>query len=141
MEQHATNQTQNAHESIRTYRLALFLIFLKPFGNLSLAWGMIHLPLAITISPLLLFRAFLNPFVLLGIVMQILWLVLRMSLFSLADLSIVLPLTASGYMISAMLGKFFLREEVSLQRWAGIVLICLGVAVASCKFPRAAGRA
>ena len=115
---------------MRTYRLALLLGFLKPFGNLSLAWGMRHLPMALSLNPLPYLRAFLEPFVLLGIGMHILWLVMRTSLFSLADLSFVLPLTASGYLVTALLGKFFLNEQVTSTRWLGIVLLFLGILVA-----------
>jgi drug/metabolite transporter (DMT)-like permease len=66
----------------------------------------------------------------LGIAMHILWLVMRMSLFSLADLSFVLPLTASGYLLTALLGRFFLHEEVTSTRWLGILLLFLGVVIA-----------
>ena len=124
-----TNQAQNVRDIIRTYRLALCLVFLKPFGNLSLAWGMRHFPVALSFNPLPYLRAFIDPFVAAGIGMHILWLVMRASLFSLADLSFVLPLTASGYVLSALLGKFFLHEEVSAGRWLGIALLFCGVVV------------
>ncbi len=62
--------------------------------------------------------------------MHILWLLMRMSLLSLADLSFVLPLTASGYVVTAILGKYFLHEEVTGARWLGISLVFLGVIIA-----------
>jgi drug/metabolite transporter (DMT)-like permease len=130
MEREQTNEPRIAHGIIRTYRLAFFLILLKPFGNLSLAWGMKHLPLALSSSLLPSLRALLEPFVVLGIGMHILWLMMRMSLFSLADLSFVLPLTASGYLVTALFGRFFLHEQVTSTRWLGIVLLFLGVVVA-----------
>ncbi len=129
MEPERANQAQKARDLIRTYRLALCLVLLKPFGNLSLAWGMRHLPVALSFNPLPYLRAFLDPFVAVGIGMHILWLVMRTSLLSLADLSFVLPLTASGYVLSALLGKFFLHEEVSAARWLGIALLFCGVVV------------
>jgi drug/metabolite transporter (DMT)-like permease len=39
----------------------------------------------------------------------------------------VLPSTAFGYVVVALLSKFWLHETVSLYRWAGIVLIVCGV--------------
>jgi drug/metabolite transporter (DMT)-like permease len=39
----------------------------------------------------------------------------------------VLPATAFGYVIIALLARFWLHETISLERWAGIVLITLGV--------------
>jgi uncharacterized membrane protein len=119
-----------AHGIIRTYRLVVLLVFLKPFGNLSLAWGMRHFATTLSFNAWPYLRAFFDPLVAVGIAMHILWLVMRMSLFSLADLSFVLPLTASGYLLSALLGRFFLHEEVTSTRWLGILLLFLGVVIA-----------
>ena len=44
-----------------------------------------------------------------------------------ADLTYVLPATAFGNVIVALLSRFWLHEPISLERWAGIVLITLGV--------------
>jgi drug/metabolite transporter (DMT)-like permease len=44
-----------------------------------------------------------------------------------ADLTYVLPATAFGNVIVALLAHFWLHEPISLERWAGIVLITLGV--------------
>ncbi len=48
-------------------------------------------------------------------------------MFTWADLSYVLPMTASAYAFTAILGKFFLGEQISAERWAGIALISFGV--------------
>jgi uncharacterized membrane protein len=57
---------------------------------------------------------------------MILALLTRMALLSLADLSFVLPVTAVGYILAALLGKVFLHELVTPQRWLGTVLIFAG---------------
>ncbi len=111
----------------RTYRLLLLTLLLRPFGNLSLAWGMHHFPRLLAFEPLPYLQALLNPFVALGIAMLILALLTRMALLSVADLSFVLPLTATGYIISAMLGKVFLGEDVGSNRWFGTCMIFAGV--------------
>jgi len=49
-----------------------------------------------------------------------------MALLSLADLSFVLPVTAIGYVISVFIGKLFLHETITEQRWLGTVLIFFG---------------
>jgi uncharacterized membrane protein len=67
-----------------------------------------------------------EPMVALGIALQIFWLLSRMALLSRADLSFVLPATACGYAISALLGNLFLAEHITPKHWMGIVLICLG---------------
>jgi uncharacterized membrane protein len=68
----------------------------------------------------------LEPTIALGIALQIFWLLSRMALLSRADLSFVIPATASGYVITAMFGKFLLAEQITPKHWMGIVLICLG---------------
>ena len=74
-------------------------------------------------------RALFNPYVALGIGALVFSLLSRMALLSVADLSIVLPLTGSGYVVSTLLGKFFLREEVTAERWLGTLLIFAGALV------------
>jgi drug/metabolite transporter (DMT)-like permease len=116
-------------EVFRAYRLLALVLVLRPLGNVCLAWGMKHFPQVLSINPLLYFRAMLNPFVALGIAALALGLLTRMALLSLADLSFVLPLTATGYIFSTLLGKFFLSEQVTLARWLGTALIFLGIAL------------
>lgn len=91
-----------------------------------------HFSEVLAINPFFYLRAMLNPYVALGILMLAGGLLMRMALLSLADLSFVLPLTATGYILSTLLGKFFLGEHVSMGRWLGTLLIFAGtVMVAS----------
>jgi drug/metabolite transporter (DMT)-like permease len=115
----------------RTLWLIIFVTLLKPVSNLFLAWGMKHFPATVSLDPLFYLTAMLDPLVIVGILMQILWLITRMSLLSVADLSFVLPVTAAGYGITTVLGRFILHEQVSLSRWAGAILISLGTAIAA----------
>jgi uncharacterized membrane protein len=110
------------------YSLLVMVILLKPFSNLFLAWGVRHFPQALSSDPVLFLRAMVDPLVILGILMQIVWLLARMSLLGVADLSFVLPVTATGYILTTVLGKVFLGEQVSVQRWIGACLIFLGTA-------------
>ena len=105
------------------------MILLRPLGNLSLAWGMKHsasLLARATYAHLLIVA---NPFVVMGIGLLVLTLLIRMATFSVADLSLVLPLTAVGYVLSTALGRFVLGEAVSGTQWLGTVLICLGASL------------
>lgn len=117
------------HYSLRVYRLIVLVTLLKPFSNLFLAWGMRDFPALVTSHPVYLLRALIDPFVTIGIFMQIVWLLLRMSLLSIADLSFVLPVTAAGYVVSTLLGRVILHEQVSPARWLGAVLIAGGTAL------------
>ena len=110
--------------------ILLLVIFLKPFSNLFLAWGMKGMAAGVSMNPLFYIKAMFEPLVALGMVMQLFWLLFRMKLLSLADLSFVLPVTAAGYVITTLRGRVFLHEQVSTQRWIAVFLISLGTAVA-----------
>ncbi len=114
---------------LHLYGLLMLVILLKPVSNLFLAWGMRHFPETLSTDPLLYLRVVVDPLVAIGIGMQILWMLMRMALLSLADLSFVLPVTAVGYVISTVLAHIFLNEQVSTERWIGTGLIFMGTAV------------
>jgi bacterial/archaeal transporter family protein len=52
-----------------------------------------------------------------------------MIVLSWADLSFVVPATAVVYVVSILGAKFILKEEISPLRWAGTLLVCVGVAM------------
>jgi len=110
--------------------LLMVVILLKPFSNLFLAWGVRHISQALSIEPLLFLRALLDPLVVVGITMQVTWLLARMALLSVADLSFVLPVTAIGYVLSTLLGKIFLHEHVGAEQWMGVLFIVAGTVCA-----------
>lgn len=115
--------------TIRTYFLLVLFLALRAFGNLCLAWGTKHLPEKLAAEPLAYLRSMMDPFVALGIAMLIVALLVRLALLSVADLSFVLPMTAIGYVLAALLGRFFLHEAVSPQRWLAVTLIFAGAAL------------
>ncbi|HYO84201.1 MAG TPA: hypothetical protein VES20_22540 [Bryobacteraceae bacterium] len=84
--------------------------------------------------------AVLHPFVLLGVVLLTLWTLSRTALMSWADLSYVLPVTASGYILTAVVGAAFLGESVTLQRWGATLLIVAGIALAGTTQPKTTER-
>lgn len=75
----------------------------------------------------LLWRALFNPFVDAGIVLLIGFFACYTAALSWADLTFVMPATAFGYVVIALLGRFWLHEQLSLSRWAGIALIVCAV--------------
>ena len=50
-------------------------------------------------------------------------------LFSWAPLSVVMPASAFNYVVGAFGAKYLLNEQVSAKRWAGVVMVCVGVAM------------
>jgi len=43
------------------------------------------------------------------------------------DLTVALPMTALNFVVVAFVSQYFLGEVVSPLRWAGTVVICIGV--------------
>jgi uncharacterized membrane protein len=112
---------------LKTRLLTLFVVATNVLGNVSMSWGMKHQNAELGLSPLTYIRLIFSPWVLLGTTLLILWLLSRMTLLGWADLSYVLPVTAIGYVLTAIMGKYFLGEEISAQGWAGTGLIVMGI--------------
>ncbi len=126
----------NARLRWKTRLFALIVILSNAFGNFFLTWGMRHRGTALTRSPLSYIAAIFSPWVSLGICLLILWLLSRMALLSWADLSYVLPVTSLGYVANAMIGKFFLHEQITAGRWAGTLLIVAGTTLVGLSQPQ-----
>jgi len=110
--------------TLRVWLLTVAVVLTNTIGNYALAVGMKHAPASA--GPIL---SLLEPAVLAGIVLLIVWTLLRIKLLGLADLTFVLPVTAVGYVLNAWMGAALLNEHVSLERWAGTVLIVAGAAL------------
>ena len=50
-------------------------------------------------------------------------------LLSWEPISLVIPASALSYVVGTFGAKYVLGEDVSAARWAGVVLVCLGVAL------------
>lgn len=62
-----------------------------------------------------------------GIIFLIGFMASYMTVLSWADYSYVMPAGAFGYAVLTFLAMLFLHESVSPKRWAGVLLICVGV--------------
>lgn len=128
----AAHQTGHSSEGVhsesarlrwKTWVCGVVVVLSNVFGNFFLKWGMpAELP-----TPLDYITVLFRPVVALGVALLILWLASRMALLSWADLSYVLPVTAIGYVLVAIVGRVLLHEQITPTRWAGIALIMLGV--------------
>ncbi len=116
---------------LKTYILLLLMVTFGPVGDVLLGKGMktVGVPNSWTPAELLhfFFRAFTSATVWLGIVTLLAYLICYLVVLSWADFSYVQPASSFSYAIVALLGHFLLGESVSLTRWVGIVIICLGV--------------
>jgi uncharacterized membrane protein len=73
-----------------------------------------------------------NGWVWAGCLLLLLHLALYMLALRGADLSLALPLTAASYPLAALLARYYLHEDVGTSRWAGTLLITLGVTLVAC---------
>jgi drug/metabolite transporter (DMT)-like permease len=71
-------------------------------------------------------RASTNPNILLGVALEAAFFGALLYLLSQRDVSLIWPLTALGFVLTAVAARFLKGEEVSPLRWTGVVLIVLG---------------
>ena len=121
---------ENRSGGRKTQTLVVLVIVTNVFGNVFLSHGMHQVGRIVSASPLDYLRAFANPWTALGICILIVWMLSDLALLSRADLSFVLPVTASAYVLVALLGHFLLHDHISFARWMGILLITGGVVLA-----------
>ena len=117
--------TREYVSKLKTFLLVLAVVLFNSCGNLALTWGMRH-TVNVGVNPIDYLVAMTNPFVDLGICLLMLWMLTRMALLSWADLSFVLPVTGTGYIVAALFGKIFLNERINGVHWLGIFLIFIG---------------
>ena len=72
-----------------------------------------------------------SPSVLLGILFEALFFICLLILLSESDISFLWPLTGLSFVFATFAAIWFLHEQVSALRWAGVVLIMLGAGLIS----------
>lgn len=116
---------------IRTIALFCAAVAANATGLICLSYGMKSLDL----PPLWNFEsiawfvgtALTSPAVLVGLPFLILFFLSFLLLLSRADLSFVLPMMSSCFVVNSVLAWLVLAEQISLERWAGIILVSTGV--------------
>lgn len=118
-----------AHSKLlpRQYLILGLVAVCAPLGDTCLSRGMTQLPAITLAHPSTLIAAVFTPWVAVGIALLIGFFASYLTALSWADLTFVLPATAFGNVIVALLARYWLNEAISWQRWLGIALITLGV--------------
>jgi drug/metabolite transporter (DMT)-like permease len=111
----------------KRYLVLAVVAITAPLGDTLLAIGMKRVGPVSLGDPGALVHAVATPYVALGIALLIGFFASYLSALTWADLTYVLPTTSIGNVFIALLSRFWLHEEISPSRWAGIVLITLGV--------------
>ena len=109
------------------YAILITIMLTASVGDTLLSRGMAQVGQVDMQHLELLWHALFNPFVISGIVLLIGFFASYMTALSWADLTFVMPATAFGYVVVALLSRFWLHEHLSIYRWAGIALIVCAV--------------
>jgi len=126
---HTPIEAKELHLVWKTAIVSVIVIATNVFGSYCLTRGLRTVGVIESWSPVPYINAFRNPWVFIGVVFMIGWLVSRLALLSWADLSYVLPVTAFSYVFTAIVGAVYFNEQVNRLHWIGISLITLGVAL------------
>jgi drug/metabolite transporter (DMT)-like permease len=119
-----------------TARIALFIgiiVVAGQLGDLSLSLAMKTVGEVKRFTPLNILRF-------LGQAVKVKWLWIGiglmavaffsfLALLSWANVSLVVPATASSYAVGALGAQFLLGEHVNRERWIGVIIVCAGVAL------------
>lgn len=129
---------------MKTFIVIAIAAFSASVGESFLSYGMRRygeIDLASPASVLeLILSVVRNPYVFLGVAFLAVFFFLYLAALSWADLSFVLPLTALSYIFAALIARFVLKEDVSVLRWVGTVVIVIGIVfVALDNRPRSVG--
>ena len=129
---------------MKTLVVLFIAICAQVLGDVCLTKGMKSIGEVNTLDPVQLFQigvqVFTNPFIWLGIAILTIFYLLYLVALSWADLSFVLPVTAFGYVLNALMAWQLLGEHIAFTRWLGTTIICVGVAVVSRTEQKTTGR-
>jgi drug/metabolite transporter (DMT)-like permease len=113
--------------TFRRYMVLVAVMACASLGDTFLSRGMKQVGPVSLQHMISLLIALKNPWVFSGIGFLIVFFAAYLTALSWADLTFVLPATSFGYVVIALLSKFWLHETISPARWVGIFLITLGV--------------
>lgn len=116
---------------LKTVVIMLLAVTAGTVGDLLLAKGMKEMGdiSAMNLRGVLnvAFQALTTPKLIIGTAMLAVFFFLWLAVLSWEDLSVALPMQALNYVLVAFLSQYFLHEVVTPMRWAGTVLVCIGV--------------
>ncbi len=109
------------------------LVLSSTSGEIAITHGMksVGEPARLRPGALLQFlaRAMRNGWFWTGVPLMALSFYALLVLLSWAPISLVIPASALSYVVGTFGAKFILGEDVSAARWAGVILVCIGVAL------------
>jgi drug/metabolite transporter (DMT)-like permease len=111
------------------------LICCSTGGEIALTYGMKQVGEPESFRPLDLLRfiskAVRSVWVLLALPLMAISFYALLILLSWAPISLVIPASAFSYVVGTLGAKYILKEEISPARWVGVIMVCIGVAIAA----------
>lgn len=113
--------------TFRRYLILAVVMLCSAVGDTCLSVGMKRVGPVSLAHLSTLFAALRTPWVAVGIILLLGFFGSYLTALSWADLTYVLPATSFGYVVVALLSRFWLHEHVSVLRWIGVLVITAGV--------------
>jgi multidrug transporter EmrE-like cation transporter len=118
---------------MRTAITLVVLVFAGTGGDVAVAHAMRRLGEVRSFRPMVILRflgrAFREGWMWIGIALMTLAFCSLLALLSWEAVSFVIPAMALSYVTGAVGGKYFLGEQLTPLRWAGVGLVSVGVAL------------
>lgn len=112
------------------FLLAITSVSLTALAQVALRKTMLSImPIPENIDNIFIFilNILLNPWFIFGMSCYIISIGLWMTVLSKTEVSLAYPLSSMGFIITAAIGYFFLKEDVNMTRMIGLLLICAGI--------------
>jgi len=115
----------------KTIVVLVMRVLFSSLGDVSLSRGMKQIGSVSFVSLASVWQTYIHiissPMIWLGIGLMLAFFFCHLLLFSWADYSYAMPMTAANYVVVPLLGLLLLGESVNFTRWTGVVIISLGV--------------
>ena len=116
---------------IRIVLMLVFFICCSTGGEIAMTYGMKRVGEPESFRPMALLRflikAMKNGWVWLAMPLLAASFYSLLILLSWAPISLVIPASASNYIVGTFGAKYLLKENITAKRWMGVLLVCGGV--------------
>ncbi len=129
---------------MKNFLVLVLIVLFEVVGNSCLSYGMRVVGSVNLADPSALFamgiRMLENPWVIVGVMLLMGYFLSFLVALSRLELSYVLPMTASGYVLTTFVARWVLGESVSANRWLGSFVISIGIALVGVSEHRTASK-
>ena len=113
--------------------MLVFFVLCNTLGEIAMSYGMKRVGEPQSLRPMALLRfvwaAAKNRWLWVAIPMLAASFYSLLILFSWEKLSVVIPASASNFVVGTIFAKYLLKEDVSPKRWLGVICVAVGVLI------------